>query len=122
MLVLVFVLLFMFWIAGQAGNDGLERSGDGDVRSGVGRDCAAYSARADVAGTVAAVACGNAKVSHREAQSGVVVVQACAAVVPHIAGEHAPVRCEVHLKKPCHPVLLVVLAGQILELQTGRKG
>lgn len=83
MLVLVFVLLF-YVVDYHASltmrynhasyNDMLERSCEGDVRSGVGRDCSAYSTGADVTGTVTSVTCGNAKVSHREAQSGVVVV------------------------------------------------
>ena len=59
--------------------------------------------------------------AHGETQSGVVVVEPCAAVVPHVACEDAPVRREVDLEQSCHPVALVVLGGQVLEFETARK-
>ena len=99
-----------------------ERCGQGKVRTGVGRDCAAYSAGADVSCAVASVSCCNAKVGHRETQSRVVVVESCLPVVPHVACENAPVRREVDFEESRHPVLLVVLTGEVLEFQTCRQG
>ena len=98
-----------------------ERNVKREVGSGVGRDLAADSSRADEAGLVAAVACGEADVAHGETQPGVVVVEPCAAVVPHVACEDAPVWREVDLEQSCHPVALVVLGGQVLEFETARK-
>ena len=44
-----------------------------------------------------------------------------AAMIIHIAGINAPMRCEVHLKKRSHPVLLVLVSSQILKFQTCRE-
>ena len=98
-----------------------ERYVQGEVGSGVGRDLAADTARADEACLVAAVACTETHVAHRPAHSGVVVVELRAAMVPHVARKDAPVRCEVDLEETCHPVTLVVLRTQILEFETARE-
>ena len=97
-----------------------ERGGEGQVSSRVSRDLTAYSARADEPGTVAAVARCHTKVRDREAHARIVVVQLGGAVIPHVAGEHAPVRCQVELQQPRHPVALVILGRQVLKFHAGR--
>jgi len=98
-----------------------ERDVQREVGSGVGRNLAAHAARADEACLVAAVAGCETDVLHREADSCVVVVELAAAVVPHVACEHAPVWCEVDLEQAGHPVALAFLGGQVLEFETARK-
>lgn len=95
-----------------------ERDVERDVGTGVGRNLAADASRADESCLVAAVSRRETDVAHRETQSGVVVVESRAAVVPHVAGEDAPVWCEVDLQEARHPVALVVLCGQVLEFET----
>ena len=99
----------------------LERDVQCEVGAGVGRDLAADTARADKACLVAAVACAETVVAHRPAHSCVVVVKLCAAVVPHVACEDAPVRRKVDLEETCYPVALVILRTQILEFETARE-
>ena len=74
-----------------------ERNVERDVGSCVCRNLTAAAAGADEACLVAAVACCQTDVAHRPAHTCIVVVELCAAVVPHVASEHAPVRCKVHL-------------------------
>ena len=48
-------------------------------------------------------------------------MELAAAVVPHVACEYAPVRCEVDLEEAGHPVALAFPGGQILEFEAARK-
>ena len=42
-------------------------------------------------------------------------------MIVHVASPYAPVRREVDLEESCHPVLLVLLCGQVLKFQTCRE-
>ena len=99
----------------------LEGSGEGDVRSGIGRNLTAHSARADEACAVASISCSHPEPSHRIAHARIVVMHLRASVIVHIACIHAPVRRKAHFEQCGHPVFLISLRRQVLEFQAGRE-